>query len=125
MKKIIILALTILCLFSVGCNREGGNSSESKIRIYGTVTALGEPVPDCSIEVRQFGAGATYSNTITGMDGTYEVSFVPRDLNIDAFGADVVVEVSLYGQSLKTKRLDHIQPGSSLHCDFDISEYFY
>lgn len=120
MKKLLLLATTILCLFAVGCNKDEDN----RIKIYGTVTALGEPVPDCSIDVSQF-AGATYSNTITGMDGTYEVSFVPRDLNVDAFGADVVVEVSLYGQSLKTKRLDHIQPGSSLHCDFDISEYFY
>ena len=129
MKKIAVLIFTVvLCMVAVGCNKEGNKSDDSgnsTITIYGTVTALGDPVPDCSIEVRQFGVGAIYSNTITGMDGTYEVTFVPRDLNLDAFGADVIVEVSLYGQSLKTKRLDYIQPGSSLHCDFDISEYFY
>lgn len=124
MKKFTsILLISFLCLLSVGCNKDNDESSSaSSIKIYGTVTALGEPVPDCTIEVSPNGFGV-YSSAITGNDGTYEVTFVPTDA-IDN-EASVYLKLSLYGEQLISRFIPGIALGSSLHYDFDITNYLY
>lgn len=119
---LVLLVTSVLCFFSIGCNKENSNADESAIKIYGTITAYGEPVPDCTVEVSH-SPGSVYSSAISGSDGSYEVKFVPIDLNLDEFGASVYVSVSIYGKRLVTRYLTGIVPGNSLHCDFDITSY--
>lgn len=118
----VLLATAFFCFFCMGCNKEKVEEKEASIKIYGTITAYGEPVPDCTVEISH-SPGSVYSSAISGSDGTYEVEFVPKDINIDVSGASIYVSVSVYGERLVTRYLTGIAPGSSLHCDFDITSY--
>lgn len=112
-----IIMLICLCFFALGCGKE----KNEDITIYGVVTAWGLPVSDCNISAgRSF--SETYMRAITGLDGTYEMTFVPAEmLTIDA-DADVMLIVSLYGKTIKTEWLHNISRGTKLHYDIDVSD---
>jgi len=117
MKKIRFITILIcLCFFALGCGKE-----KESISIYGVVTAWGLPVSDCNISAgRSF--SETYMRAITGLDGTYEMTFVPTDLSYKDFGADVMIIVSLYGKNIKNEWIHNISPGTKLHYDIDVSD---
>lgn len=97
-KKTVSLTLIFLCIFSIYAQ---------KIKIKGTVTGAGMPLPGASVLIK----GST-NGTITDFDGLYNISVDQNDIIIFSYVGFKTIEVAVNGQ--KTINIQLIEDAAKL-----------
>lgn len=90
-----VFAALFSCFICFGCSKD---KESDTCTIYGTVFERnGDPVRAAEVEVSQY--GNVIATTVTGNDGTYELSLTPN------FQYNIALRVSAKGYSSVTKEV--------------------